>query len=95
MDKYDWDMDSEALAIPDAQEDKEEIVTEHNVFGNDLADVEAVAEVHAGSEETIVYTDVEEHNSWQRVVKHLNQRIGELEERLAKLEALLTADNEN
>ena len=82
-------MNVEELDLPQADvADDEEIVTGNNVFNGE---VDALEEVRAGLDEEIVSGEVETGEDWHRAVKHLNARIGELEEEVARLAAIVNA----
>ena len=88
--KEDWtDLNVEALELPPAAEtDDVEILSSSSVFNPDADDIEAVDEVPSADDEEIVVGDIAAED-WHRAVKHLNRRVGELEEQVARLEAML------
>ena len=90
--KDDWnDMNVEELAPTPADNDEEEIVLGGAVVGADFASAEVLEEVRNEKDEEIQVGEMEERDDWHRAVKHLNRRIGELEEAVAELRAALAA----
>ena len=67
----------------------EEIVSGNNVFQGEAEAVGTLDEVRADVDEEIVVGDINAGEDWQRAVKHLNARIGELEEEVARLAAMV------
>ena len=80
------DLNVEELQLnPVSASDDEEILTGNNVFNPHPDDVEAIDEVRSDEEDEIVVGEIATGDDWQRAIKHLNVRIGELEREVERL----------
>lgn len=86
--KQDFDFaNAEELALPDAPPVEEDIVSGTGIVPP--AEYELLEEVKALEEDEIHAVVENEHEEWTRAIRHLNERVAELEDRLAAMEEKL------